>query len=323
MIFLRTFKFFPTIIICALSALFNLSCSSYIQMMRLPSPLKAPPSPRPPQYCSQKQNLQMAHRSALANNIFLKHLKKIEKKHLLSFYDKATLFLFYQMLLRPEATHPSSRLQMIYGYQDKIFYKDSHALPGKKKMFWKTLEALLRENQNQRSLLQLAALADRFFPKNIFVTQELSQFIQDHESLLKKDPSLANIFFKVEEPLRPGESFPSFSLSRLVPSSSLSQASPPSPLGAQDFPPCPHSQQTNSSFFPSKGISTNAFALYERQGYFLVATTSTQVPKDSQKLPPFPRPKLFPPSPLPFPCLFVCFPSKKRERKAGRWPSWQ
>ncbi len=286
------------------------SCSIYIKLIEPKPKVKILKDPKTPQYCKQKQKIQIAHQSPSATKKIFKYIKAIEKKHKLSFYDKAILLTFYQILLRPDATNNYSRLQIIYGRGKNIFYKDYNPLKSKNTNLIINLENFLKENKNRKNITQLAKLADKYFPKNIPITRELSQFIQQNRTNLKQDTNLLKNFFKIGQPLQQGETLKAFSLKKFIyqslkrKSQRYNQTNTPlfsyqpkelieNTLTNNTLPKSisiqcntDYSLYDKSTFLisPENSTQSNTFALYEKKKHFFLAITSNQVKRNRKIL---------------------------------------
>ena len=265
------------------------ACSHYVRLIEPKSEFQMIQTRKLPPYCSETRPFQIVQSGPLESDNFLRHVGAIEKKHKLSFFDKAALLTLYQVLVRPDASNHFSRLQIVYGDGKTVKYRDYY--PATKKMeevnFLHGLNSFLKENGNARDVFQLAKIADQNFAQNVPATRGLRAFIQKNKNLLKRDAYLKERFFRLESELQEGETLKAFSLSKFASKLRSVRRSLSSPkTETPNFFSWQVEKEDQSfqilcnqnlaryhdpSFAIDGGadISTNAFGMYQKKGRFL------------------------------------------------------
>ena len=177
-------------------------------------------------YCTLKENdsLNFLTNSNENPKPFNQLLNKVKKQRIkLSFIDKSSLWLLYQMNISPDICSPSSRLQIIISLKGSHpIYWDFHNPFGKNQKkenyypYLEGIEVLLRHFKSQNSLHSLARILDRYLPKKFKVTKNLEKTINSRKKDLFKSKVFKNVFFKEIEPLKKNESFPKLQFKKLI-----------------------------------------------------------------------------------------------------------
>ena len=273
------------------------ACSHYVRLIEPKSEFQMIQTRKLPPYCSETRPFQIVQSGPLESDNFLRHVGAIEKKHKLSFFDKAALLTLYQVLVRPDASNHFSRLQIVYGDGKTVKYRDYY--PATKKMeevnFLHGLNSFLKENGNARDVFQLAKIADQNFAQNVPATRGLRAFIQKNKNLLKRDAYLKERFFRLESELQEGETLKAFSLSKFASKLRSVRRSLSSPkTETPNFFSWQVEKEDQSfqilcnqnlaryhdpSFAIDGGadISTNAFGMYQKKGRFFFAITRSSL----------------------------------------------
>ena len=277
-------------------------CSLYLDLLKKPHHghlhVNPPTQERETMtYCSSTRGRDIVVGSgAYAAQKFLQFLKKAQRKGQrkdqraeqsgLALVDKAVLWSLFQMNLRPDASSPMSRLQMLISFKGATDYWDFPYLYG--------LEKILRHYKSRHSLLTLARLLDQRNDRSVPVQEEFAKFLLAHKKKLLANKIFKKAFFKADQPLQKGESLRALSFEKIVKSKRRSSSSGVStsptlylyrPL--ENGMRVPHNRleiRCNVDLTPyEKGIyslreegeiSSHAFALQDSTGGYFIGHTS-------------------------------------------------
>jgi hypothetical protein len=147
-------------------------------------------------------------------------------------YDKFILWALVQMVYRPDAATPNSRLQFMFKQKNKnIIYKDFKAPFKISKLKVKTKEKTANKKKKKKvakqkdfmpflyglhyisknfptrySLKQLIKIVDKHLPSHILAAQELANYVSTNASALAGNKYFFKTFFKGTQPVRKDES---------------------------------------------------------------------------------------------------------------------
>ncbi len=283
-------------VVVVLLAICVQGCAAYITLIESRPQFQVAQTLVTPQYCQKKKPLQVVQTDSRANQSFLQSLAAIQKKYQLSFLDQAALLALFQTLVRPDASNHFSRLQIVYGNGKSVQYRDYHPTTPQMEEanFLYGLYSFLKENQNRKSVFQLARIADRYFPANVLMTGELRQFVRQNRELLKRDAVLAETFFRLDKELQEGETLRAFSLAKFASKlrSRIKQL-PPTHLAETSLFAYQVRASGNPAFdvecsddinryhksplriYRGPKVQTNVFGLYQSEEKFFLAITSS------------------------------------------------
>ncbi len=181
------------------------SCSFFIKSMESKEAIELKQRPELATYCVEKElNL---HLDDLSNKRIFAKLLKQRKFLRLNFIEKSLLWTLYQFYISPEAFSPTARFQILLRYKGKIQSLDFNqgAFPAI------TALRYLAKNYPTQSLPNLLNLLENELPKRLPIGKGFATFLQQNKSLIKSK-NFKSHYYKADEALKPGETFPKPSL---------------------------------------------------------------------------------------------------------------
>lgn len=176
-----------------------------------------------PTHCPLLPNAQdsLVSSNKSAPEVFSRFLQRSEvKKENLSFMERAVLWSLLQMHLRPEASSPTARPQILLTLPSEkgpqAFYWDFKApilasADLNAQPYYPYLEALhflLAHDHARHSLTSLARLLDRYLVGELKTDEDFVAFLAKNKKELAEVPLLFSTYFRGDEPLRLGEALP-------------------------------------------------------------------------------------------------------------------
>ncbi len=167
-------------------------------------------------FCKKNTKFSLISENKNSQGNFTKFLNKDHSLKKLSFIEKAVLWSLLQINLRPEASSPSSKLQILLQVAGEEYYLNSYSDKQDEYSFLKALETLLKRYKAKRSLKQLAKILDIKFNYPIQVSKELETFLAMNKSQISANNKWRKAFFRGDETLKMGESLPKINYSQLI-----------------------------------------------------------------------------------------------------------
>lgn len=209
------------------------------------------------------------------HSVFSKNLKAaeifrslIDREVNLNFLEKSIMWSLAQMSFAPHQASPSSRLQILLRWDNKIHYYDFNSgdLP-----YLYGLYELGRIGKT-KELYSLAKLLDRKFPKKIAIGKDFAQFLNNHSGQLQS-PYFKNHFFKADEPLRYGETLERFSFVDIIKLNKRTKVNGRNNLIKQQSFQC--SEDLNNNIIYSSPFDAHTFSISDKNGNFFLASSSS------------------------------------------------
>lgn len=243
------------------------------------------PAPKANFCPNQQQNLNLIHNEEFTFQEF--PFQGPNDTNLYNAAELGTFLTLYQMLVRPDATDWSSRVQI----HIKVGAKDYHREFGPFEEL--PLLAALNDLKKNRFLpFHLQFYINKInqkAPKKIHVQEKFQNFLQENSSKLISQKNIRDNFFKLDIPLQKGETYKRVKLS--LPKSKQKISSTPPPLFSIDSD-SPDFRCSFDANLYKKGIFLiskapeyeNTFGLTTKNGdYFFMITKKTSSPKKAYK----------------------------------------
>ena len=151
-----------------------------------------------------------------SQEMFDPFLSNLEKKRLLSFIDKAVLWSFLQMNLRPDLSSPSSKIQTLLLIGGEEYYFNSYSEDKTAFPYLHLQGYLLKKFKSRYNLVELATIYDKEIPKDMKVSKSLALFLKENQNEINNSDNLKRLYMRGDETLKEKEGLPFLSIKKLV-----------------------------------------------------------------------------------------------------------
>jgi len=177
------------------------SCSFFIESIEKTPKINLSKKVKKPLYCINEK-ISLYTENSHSKTIFKEILEKYQSK---SFIEKSLLWTTFQFYYTPESFSPNSRLQILLKINGSIEYYDFS------KTSYPALSGLnyLTQLYTKNNLSSMLNLIEKELPKRIPVNSKFADLLSRNKS-----KNFDKVFYKAEETLKEGETFPKRSLSK-------------------------------------------------------------------------------------------------------------
>jgi len=160
-------------------------------------------------FCPQetKAHFQLSGSDAKSQETYLTNIQSMRPDF--DFIDHLILWSLLQMQLRPDQSSPTARLQIAIRLNGETQYLDfssegtSHQFP-----YLYGLEWILKNFKKKSSLEKYFSILDKFPREQLLVSQPLEDFLNTHQTDIKKQGDLSSFYFRGNEILKVNETLP-------------------------------------------------------------------------------------------------------------------
>lgn len=235
------------------------SCSFFIDSIENTPKIKQQVKAKKNLYCiNEKQSLYADN--PISKLIFKNILKK--NTHL-NFIEKSLLWAIFQFYNSPQSFSPSARLQVIVKWNGTFKYYDfatgqNPALSG--------IQSLIKKYSKKR-FLSLLSIIEKDLPKRIPVNSDLANFLNKNKS-----QKLGKVFYKANETLKKGETFPKVSLISTLTKLTTNTVLNESPTITHKGNNCSPDVEKSSVY--SQGLNNQVIGISDDKDNFFIASAS-------------------------------------------------
>ncbi len=168
-------------------------------------------------YCKDDKvnNIKLINDNAYSQKSYTRFIRHIEKETKLSFIEKTILWSLVQMNSRPDLSSPTSKLHFFLKYKGESYYYNFLSKKNDTFPYLYGLNSLVKKFKTRHSLLQLSQMIDQFYSGQIYVTQELEDFLKKNLKELTEHKK-KNYYIRGDESLKTDERIPKQKLSSLI-----------------------------------------------------------------------------------------------------------
>lgn len=200
-------------------------------------------------YCPTENRTQFIFEDESTLKFYSPLFKSLLDNRSYSFIQRSVMYALIELLRRPDAVTPRSRLQFFLRYKGKDFYvdiapksiEDQTLMP-----YLKGLETLLKYFEKPTDLMKIAEILDSNLPVSINVSPALELFLQEHKDDITRNEELTEIYLKGDEILTKYESFKKLSLKKIVQQYRSSKKTSDNDYSVNDFPLTTYKSDANN-----------------------------------------------------------------------------
>jgi hypothetical protein len=190
-------------------------------------------------YCPTENRIQFIVEDESTVKFYAPLFKSLLENRNYSFVQRSAMYALIELLRRPDAVTPRSRLQFFLRYKGKDSYidlapksiEDQSLMP-----YLKGVESLLKYFDTPTDMMKIADILDANMPTSINVSSALELFLQEHKDDITRNEELTEIYLKGDEILTKHESFKKLSLKKIVQQYRNSKKTSDNNYSANDYP---------------------------------------------------------------------------------------